>query len=317
MTDSGDTESSPSDSLQELHERLNRDFYTADPADYFHVRWLSLMLLAGRPHAALALFRDGISYGHIFARLEDPEVDPDGVRDFATMESQVLFHQACETLLRLYLARVKLPPCPWLEMAATTSFASFKARVRKEVIEGRLEEDVEQVFLGGTRRNFEGLTQSDWEQVVRTLARFLRTFAGRWLEDAHAYNSLKHGLAVLPSEVQLSFAQEGTEIGDAQLLAHGPSLDFLECTPWSQDGRRSWQRTTTWIDVSEALAFVDVARNMIVSLWEVARARYSTASGSAKIFVPRDLEPSMLRSAGRSPGLRWTVSLGMEEVRGR
>ena len=299
------------------YRRLNSDFYAADPADYFHVRWLALMLLAGRPDAALSLFGEGVTFGHVHAKLEDPQSDAEGVRDFATMESQVLFHQACETLLRLYLAHVGRPPCPWLDMAGETSFTHFKERVRTEIIAADINSDVADVFLGGSQAAFEGLSDDEWTDAIHNLASFLRTFARRWLEEAHAYNSLKHGLAVLPSAVQLSFAQEGEALEQARLLAQGPSLDFLECTPWGKDGRRSWKRTTTWIDVSESLAFTDVARNMIASLWEIARIRYTDGGRSGKIFLPRDLHPSGLRSPDRSPGRRWSMSLGLDEVRAR
>lgn len=37
-------------------DRLNRDFYTAEPVDYFDIRLLSLMLLAERPDGVLTLF---------------------------------------------------------------------------------------------------------------------------------------------------------------------------------------------------------------------------------------------------------------------
>lgn len=314
MSDTEDAGTPTGDHLTATYRRLNSDFYAADPADYFHVRWLALMLLAGRPDETLSLFGEGITVGHVHAKLEDPQTDAEGVRDFATMESQILLHQACETLLRLYLAHVGRPPCPWLDLSGETSFAHFKKRVRSEILTADIDQPVADVFLGGAKEAFNGLGDEGWADAVRNLTSFLRTFADRWLEEAHAYNSLKHGLAVLPSAVQLSFAAEGDPLEQARLLAQGPSLDFLECTPW-EGGRRSWRRTTTWIDVSESLAFTDVARSMIASLWEIARMRYTDVDRSGKIFLPRDLRPGMLRSPDRSPGHRWSMSLGLDEIK--
>jgi len=206
------------------YRRLNTDFYAADPADYFHVRWLALMLLAGRPDDALSLFGEGIAFGHVYAKLENSQSDAEGVRDFATMESQVLFHQACETLLRLYLAHVGRPPCPWLDMAGETSFAQFKERVRNEIIAADVTSDVAEVFLGGSKVAFDGLGDDEWTDAIRNLTAFLRTFAARWLDEAHAYNSLKHGLAVLPAS---KGAQNGANESRARRNLHPQNCQFF------------------------------------------------------------------------------------------
>ena len=300
--------------LAATYERLNADFYDADPDEYLHVRWLSLMLLAGRPDEALALLADGVQVGHIHASVTDGESDPEGVRDFATMESVVLLHQAAETLLRLYLAHVGRPSCPWIEVVAANQFPAFKDRVAREVVQALDASDVDDVFLGGTGTSFKSLSEEQRATSVQNLSSFLRVLARKWLEDANAYNSLKHGLAALPSAVSMSFAQEGESLADARVLGAGPSLDFLE---WVKVKARSraLRRTTMWIDVSENLALVDVSRQMIASLWVIARCRYADGPVPTGVFVPHDLTPSSLRSPNRQAARRWSMDVGVVEVK--
>lgn len=304
---------------QAIFDRLNRDFYRADPADYFHTRWLSLVLLAGRPDDVLALLRDGATHGHVHVRIEGSEIDVNGVRDHVTMDSQVLLHQASEALLRLYLAHAARPLCPWMEVAGETSFGRFKERVRKEILGGDIRADVKFVFLGVQPPDGHPHDAEAWSGAADNLASFLRVLARRWLEEAHAYNALKHGLAVLPSSMRLQFIAETGTLEEARVLGDGPSLDYLECSAWEgneRDGsRREWKRTTTWIDVSESLAFTSVARSMIGSLWTIARARYTGTELAGDIFFPQNLTPSSLRSPDRAPGRSWSMKVGLDEVR--
>ena len=57
--------------LDAKFDRLNRDFYTAEPADYFDIRLPSLMLLPERPDGVLTLSADGVTYGHLHARVTE------------------------------------------------------------------------------------------------------------------------------------------------------------------------------------------------------------------------------------------------------
>ena len=273
------------------------------------------MLLAGRPDDVLGIFANGVGYGHVYAEISGGTPGAEGVRNFASIESQVLLHQVCETLIRLYFAHAGHPPCPWLEVAGERFFDRFKKRVRESLLDrpaASLHDDVAYVFLGGTASDT-GLDEDQWRLAVGNLTTFLRVFARRWLDDSPAYNSLKHGLAVVPSAADLWFA---TELGspDARKLGGGPSLAYLE-SELVAPKRRKWRMTTRWIDISESLALTQVARQMIDSLWGRAQVRYTDREESPRRFFPVDLTPDKLRTPDRLPGQKWTFDIGIEEAR--
>jgi hypothetical protein len=296
------------------YARLNREFYTADPADYFHVRWLMLVLLAGRAGAAIELFKDGVTYGNVVARIDDASIDPVGVRDYVTIESQVLLHQASETLIRLFFAHAGRPECPWLEVARETNFGAFKAGVSSQLLECstlELTAMTRDVFLS-VKPAALGLSTADVELAVANIAGFLTTLARRWLDEAHAYNSLKHGLAVVPSATSLSFMAEGTS--DARIMGDGPTMAYLESERVGT--HREWKQTTRWLDVNESLALTQVARQMIDSLWQTGRARYDSGPKEVKLFVPVGIDAQSFRTPGRLPAKSWTMSVGIADVVG-
>jgi hypothetical protein len=299
-------------SLDSQLDRLNHDFYTADPSDYFEVRWLSLLLLAGRADDVLAMLADGTTYGHVHATLTDATTTPEGVRNFATVESQVLLHHASEALLRLYLAHAVRPPCPWLEVASERPH-TFKERVQSKLLDppaSSLRADVAWVFLGGSATET-GMDEDHWSKAVNNLTRFLQTFARRWVDDARKYNSLKHGLAAVPSATKMAFYE--SDPSEAHVLGSGPSIAYLESEVTKR--RATFTKTIEWIDVSESLALTNVAQSMIKSLWELARLRYTDAPRPAGVFAPANLWPDMLQTPDRSPAKRFRVPLRIQTTK--
>jgi hypothetical protein len=133
-------------------QQLNERFYTADPADYFRIRLSTLVLVAGRAGDLLGLLKEGVEYGRIQAKADtDAEVDAADIARYVTIESQVLLHHAAEALIRLFLAHVGNPPCPWFELSAETDFGNFKRRVQDQLVKprrrGALEEEAAFVLL--------------------------------------------------------------------------------------------------------------------------------------------------------------------------
>jgi hypothetical protein len=295
------------DDLDSQLDRLNREFYTADPSDYFETRWLSLLVMAGRADNVLAMLTEGVTYGHIHATIADAATTPEGVRNFATIESQVLLHHASEALLRLYLAHVVRPPCPWLELASER-FETFKKNLRSKLLNppaSALHAGVAHVFLRGPVSET-GMDEERWSKAVGNLTSYLRMFARRWLDDAHRYNSLKHGLAVSPSPRTMAFYADRSSEG--HVLGYGASLAYLESDVAKR--RQAWTMTIDWIDVSQSLALTSVAQGMIKSLWEIARARYTGAPPPRALY---DRPTSLRTGLGHPTGRQASDSAGALE----
>lgn len=105
---------------------LNREFYSAKPHEQF-VRKLNLLLLyAGRADEVDGLLKDGVAYDRL-TLTHDPDKEPaaDEIEksrlEYVTIETEILYHHAIETLLRLYLAHEGHPECPWLEISRLQS----------------------------------------------------------------------------------------------------------------------------------------------------------------------------------------------------
>jgi hypothetical protein len=238
---------------------------------------------------------------------DDAEVDSASVVKYVSTESQVLLHHAAETVVRLFLAHRDTPPCPWLEMAGETIFWQFKDRVDREIVQhqrpGVLEAQAALAFLG--RREAGPAEDLDvWTDAAQNLAAFLRTVAERWLKEANVYNTMKHGLAVLPGNALFQLLDED---GKPLRLGEGVSVEFLEPTRW-EAGRRYWQLTTKWLDVQESLGLVEIACMMIDSLWSVARCRYVGSPAAGQVFFPAGLKPADFRGQ-RSPVHTFSLKL--------
>lgn len=297
------------------YRQLNERFYAAEPADYLRTRLITLLALAGKPGDVLAILRAGVEHAGVTVRLgDDGEVDAEDLAKYVSIESQVLLHHAAETVVRLFLAHRDYPPCPWVELAGETNFAKFKERVGKEITgvrrDGVLEDEAAWVFIG-RRESGPDEDGERWADAKANLGSFLRTLAERWLNDARTYNSLKHGLAVIPGDAVFQLVGDD---GNAVRLGEGTSVEILEAGPWVEN-RREWKVTTKWIDVQECLGLVEVSCLMISSLWQVARFRYLDAEDEGQIFFPAGLKPFDLR--GKTSGLHtFSMSL-LEEHRGR
>lgn len=287
------SEDSATGEIAELNER----FYEAEPADYFHIRLLSLLVLGARPEAVMDVLKSEVTYDGIVAQVsDDTEIEPSSLRQYVAMESQVLLHHAAEAVLRLFLGHRDDVACPWLEIAADRDFARFKSRVDEEIIKprrtGDLEGEVMWVFLGHRQPPPEADAE-EWQSPAMNLTKFLRVLADRWLSEATVYNAIKHGLAIVPGEAVIQFAPEG---GEMIRLGDGATVELLTSTPWKR-GSREWSLTTRWLDVGGSLALVQVAQQMIDSLWYVARFRYANGEGGGRLFFPTDLSPTDLRGA--------------------
>ena len=106
---------------------LNREFYTAEPGDYFRCRLRSLLITISNSPAINEALKQGITYGKIGLRLR-PNAEPDdkAVELYGSMESVNLLHHVGECMLRLYLAHVEQQPCPWLELSRLRTRAIVK-----------------------------------------------------------------------------------------------------------------------------------------------------------------------------------------------
>ncbi|GAA2476232.1 hypothetical protein [Streptomyces gobitricini] len=282
----------------EQYPDLNRQFYSSDPVTYFRNRYYLLLLAASKADRLDQLLEEGINYEGITAKSQPTDPDDEDERlhqTFVITEAEVLFHHASEALLRLYFAHMGRPQCPWLEVARLTSFSKFKrhvARLRDHEIPRK---QIGQVFLG----SMPDQPTEEWQTSADAIARLLRIVAQRTLEDAHLYNSSKHGLAVVSGPASLTISSPA----GSSLNASGPSITFLELST----DRGKWCKTTRWLPAQQSLWLTNLVLVEMRALWNVAKARYVDAD----ISRVETIRPEALNElqASAAPLRRMTFAL--------
>lgn len=281
----------------EQFSALNKKFYQGSPHEYFNRRLHSLLLSVADSEMTRAALAEGIRFGSLSVRSAD-SYDQVKSENYAAIESTVLFHHAAEALMRLYLAHCDLSPCPWLEVARLRNFSEFKGRLDK--LSTELANDAEgdrllDIFRGsGDPEELElPATSEELNADRHGLISFIRYIARRLLDEGNLYNSAKHGLAISGGNVGIEF---GTESLDAPIIAHsGPSLTYLEVVT-GENNTKTWAQTIKWVRTSANLGLIHLIASQIESLWNVARARYTTEVEFTVHPVPKRVLDSILKA---------------------
>lgn len=277
--------------------RLNEGFYNAEPHEYFSYR-LHLLMMAGDRSVDLAEFtRRGLTIEGFKAGPADVHEDgreTERRHRFVITDAAALLHHASETLLRFDLAHEPLLPCPWLAIVRERSFSRFKKSVRARFVDAPKDDPANRdalarVFYGTADRTKLTPTPdaSDFETGLANLEAWMRFFAQEFLDNAHLYNSVKHGLAVQPGSAAMQL-DDGSVIS-----AEGPSVAYLE--ERMLDGRRVWAETTHWLKIGHLLAATYFGILLMRTLWEIGRARYrQTMPERIRLFTDPKLEDFLL-----------------------
>jgi hypothetical protein len=276
-----ETESGPEEQVAAKIQALNLDFYRLDPSSYLLFRLRNLVLSAGRGLELEQLLVKGVKVG-VF-ELSAPEsswrdsLDQDEREEqdaFVTLETEVLLHHVCETLLRLYLAHEHSPPCPWLSVSRERSPRRFKTKVSalgERVKTPGGEKDLARVFFGAPDHAGFGdadLPEEKWAELVENSRVWLTWFAGYML-DGDVYNAAKHGLAVYSRRSAVKVEVDGKPFMEGS----GPCLEFLRSVR-REDGQRQWQRTTKWVHWDRLFGAIHIGCQLIDRMWTVARVHY-------------------------------------------
>lgn len=300
--------------------RINSLFYeSAMPHKHFLIGLASLMAMGGKPDQFASLLESGVQIKGTTLALTGGVMDETEMNNHVLLSSQVLAHHATETLLRLFLAHRRQPPCPWQEIAKLRKPAEMKQIVQREIVDGPFEElgkDVDFVFLGG-----QGTTYDEADPFLEAtvqLTQHVKRFGEYWINDAPIYNSAKHGLTVIPGEMTLSVADDDGSYIPVKPFC-GDSITFWEKE--KGEAGASWVVKTKWIDVDETLGIVHVACQMLRSLWEIARARYIGAPPPDHLYVPGQPQPlsnnTMTIRQVHEAGLAPPVAAGASTLEGK
>ena len=279
MTDDADSDQDE----QELFARSRCDaFYRPDSiGSYFSVRLAVLASLAQHREQLVEWFSEGVEFHQVGVqipsaegKLLDADGDPpeiDALQRYIQIETVSLLHHAIETLLNLYTGLQDAND--WLHplIAMTDRTRHLPDLVAAAVFEPRVEEMRDSIaYLCLGRAGADGASERELE-IIDNTARIVKVLADKWNTARNAYNAIKHGLLVFPSNASFAISDADGEFHD---LGFGPSIKFLTHTSWENDERR-WSLETQWIRPSEASKMITVAIELIESMWLVAVTRWS------------------------------------------
>lgn len=304
------------DSTKAEFEHLNEIYYSGEcPSNHLFARWREIAFAIYEPEKLAALSMDYHAKGtHIIIAGHDHLDDDDRLRISreACVNLTVLFHQAAETLLRMYLAHSQPSLCPWEEIAGLRDYGTFKSLIEKRFTPNGDDKEEElasilRAFLGPSNLETMDIGKDEralTREALENIYDILSLFAKQFLEEAPFYNAIKHGMAVLSAEPFMYV--------NGFVFGSGPGLTCLHYERVTLDDGTKAQRLdrrTMWIDADCYLALVKIAHDLIERLWDVARARYIGADWTPglPIFPPiHELLLGIMRENGKKVVLQRT-----------
>lgn len=264
-------------------EKLNQEFYAANPADYFGERLRLLALRAAKPSAVEAALGKELVWGGIRFVAEDVGAETTNsavtvTSQFVALETQNLFHHTSEAVLRVFLAHELRGECPWIDMAALNNYRDYRAK-RTELAQPSWPNErlkaVEYVFFGS---EFPEDADGELVEVRDSIVRLIHLLARRGHDDANLYNSTKHGLTALGGmkSIQITIDDPGgaDEELSPSISSVGHTATFLESERDKAAQETKWYRAVRWVQPQKTSGLIEMALVLLESIWSIARWRY-------------------------------------------
>ena len=294
----------------ELFSGLNATFYEGDPSEYLLTKIGAVTQMLAPAEALTPAYESERVVG-VSRRASAPVPSKEARDRYVRTECVLVLHHACEMLLRLYFAHVEKQDCPWLGMAASVSFAEFKAKVSAALRTGFERDGVAQVFLGGADPGDAALAvdSDEFDDTVTAWQLLLETAANTVLSESFLYNSAKHGLTVVHTDESTRMVFTPPDSGDPIQLASGSQLTYLHKpeTPAAKGGPE-W-----WVSLTHTLPDQDIEVSLLIqlavsTLWNVARRRYTGQAGEVTIIAAGAVRDAIYRPIAAAGSVVRTMS---------
>lgn len=315
--------------LAALRDQLNQAFLDVSHGEYFRSRvhgWA-----AYRSDADVSL-PDGVverlPATLTFGRADDAE-------DISSLDAFVIAYHAAETYWRYFLALLDgsgPTGAPAIAMAELRTGQAFYDRITEylRLDDAQLTAYLDFLFLPPALAE----KLSDDHPSVDSSQEYLRLWCrelGRFLADfRYAYNSVKHGLAVVSRPTQFAFLPTDATAGGPIDFINGPTLSTIETEPaHGDDGKRlkgadgkslrNWFWAYRAIDPEELIAQTIVTADLLDWLRAIAQVRLLRteglqARGMQVQLTPRDEPtPTSIRKP-RLPGRAFRLPLDAEPL---
>jgi hypothetical protein len=184
---------------QQFNE-LNEEFYKDYFSEYFTIKFAITANLINQSEKMLEIInnpQNNVIFGEL--KVDPFKIKKEELIKFGKLELSTMYYHCIETFLRLFLAHVTIPQCPWLEIGREINYGKFKEKVTY-LAEGNfdfgntdwyVDESVSYVFTG-----FKKLPNTvNSSEIINSLKEWIK-WAAKELLEVYEYNTYKHGLAV-------------------------------------------------------------------------------------------------------------------------
>jgi hypothetical protein len=148
------------------------------------------------------------------------------------------------------------------------------------------------VFYGTEHPRAGTVSEEDWDASLDNIEQWLTHFAEWFVDDAHVWNAVKHGLAIQSGEpsMQVTTPADEAEGRDPPLIhAKGPAVTYLARRyPGSRRDQKLWHISTRWtrpFTIAHLMGEIHMACSLLRSIWQVGRGRYLSESQELRIYT--------------------------------
>ncbi|OZS78496.1 hypothetical protein CF394_06995 [Tetzosporium hominis] len=257
---------------------LNKEFYDDYAKEYFSTKLLLLSSILSKPDRFMDVLYDGedIKVGALSFKPDENDLAKSELEKYARLELATTYYHCIETFLRLFLAHVSIPACPWLEISRDTDFRKFKKTVA-DILEDKfkyadtqltLEENLLYVFYGNYKAEFfsdHGITMEEAKDILMKWIKW----AAKDFISVYDYNAFKHGLTV-------STDTQGLTIGRAdekfKIEERGDALKFI--AKKQKKERWVWEKKYVFTPLDFRAVAIHIYSSLINNLLKVGRITY-------------------------------------------
>lgn len=257
---------------------LNKEFYYDYAKEYFSTKLVLLSSILSKTDKFMNVLHDGadIKVGVLNFKLGENDLAKSELEKYARLELATTYYHCIETFLRLFLAHVSIPVCPWLEISRETDFRKFKKTVA-DLLEDKfkyddtqftLEENLLYVFYGNYQDEFFSKHNITMKEAKDILMKWIK-WAAKDFISVYDYNAFKHGLTVSTDTRGFTFGR----IDDSfKIEEHGDALKFI--AKKQKQERWVWERKYVFTPLDFRAVAIHIYSSLINNLLKIGRVTY-------------------------------------------
>jgi len=276
------------------YQRLNKEFYEEYFSDYFFIKFAVASNFVNQSEKMLEIINDPQNKV-VFGKLEvDPfEFKQEELVKFGKLELSIMYYHCIETFLRIFLAHVTIPPCPWLEIGRETNYHKFKNKL-KELANGKFDfsksdwtsDELITYVFSGVKRFPE---QVNGPEIINSLKEWVQ-WAAKELLEVYDYNAYKHGLTVSPDKrgFKIRNPNDGRTLEE-----HEESLKIIYK---HDDGDRFvWMEKVKFTRFDYQSTCIMIIQKLVLNILNVGKVTYLNKPLNFSAFLPYgDFTPSKI-----------------------